>query len=152
MADLSEELRAALEAEESGELVQLLGRRRPEDFAALRELLLFDASIPTDFRMKAMFALGRWGDPSVIPDIIRLLPDLGERERISALAALGHLARPEAVPAILEFADDASPQVRKAAALALSRISTPEATAKLKDIAAKDPVSWIRDLAARRAR
>ncbi len=152
MADLPEALRAALEAEESGELVRLLGRKRPEDFAALRELLALDASIPSDFRTKAMFALGRWGDPSVVPDIIRLLPNLAERERISALAALGHLGRPEAVPAILESADDASPQVRKAATLALRRISTPETVAKLKDIAAKDPVSWIRDLAARRGR
>ena len=152
MAELSEELRAALEAEESGELVRLLSRRRPEDFAALRGLLSLESSIPTDFRTKAMFALGRWGDPSVIPDIVRLLPDVGERERVSALTALGHLARPEAAPAILQFADDASPQVRKAATVALSRIRTPEATAKLRDIAAKDPVPWIRDLAGRRSR
>ena len=152
MPDLPEELRRALEAEESGELVRLVSRKRPEDFAALRSLLSLDPSIPSDFRTKALFALGRWGDPSVIPEIVRVLLRLSERERISAITALGHLGRPEAAPAILEFADDPSPQVRKAATVALRRTGTPEAVAKLKQIAANDPLPWIRDLAARRAR
>ncbi len=152
MPELTAELRAALEAEESGELVRLVNRKRSQDFAALRELLSVESSAPPDFRTKAMFALGRWGEPSVIPDIVRLLPTLSERERISALTALGHLGRPEAASAILEFAHDASPQVRKAATVALRRISTPEAIAKLEDIAANDPLPWIRDFAARRLR
>jgi HEAT repeat protein len=150
MAELSEELRAALEAEEAGILVQLVRRKRPEDFAALRSLLSMDPSIPSDFRTKAMYALGRWGDPSVVPDITRLLPELGERERIGALSALGHIGTSDAAPAIVKFADDPSPQVRKAAAVALSRVATPEAAAKLRDLAANDPLPWVRELAARR--
>ena len=152
MVELSNELRAALEAEEAGELVQLVRRGRPEDFVALRSLLSVDPSIPPGFRTKAMYALGRWGDPSVVPDITRLLPELGERERVGALSALGHLGASEAAPAILEFANDPSPQVRKAAAVALSRTATPEAATKLRDLAANDPLPWIRELAARRTR
>ncbi len=149
MADLPDELREALEAEEGGDLDRLIGRRQPGDFEALQSLLSLDPSIPPDFRTKAMYALGRWGDTSVAPDIVRLMPDLDDRGRISALSALGHLGESEAIDAISEFVDDPSPQVRKSATLALSRIGTPEATAKLGEIAVNDPEPWIRNLAAR---
>lgn len=152
MAELSKELRAALEAEESGELARLLTRRRSADFQALRSMLSLAPSIPPDFRRKAMYALGRWGDPSVVPEIRRLLPQLDEGERIAAISALGQLGTQEAVAAVIEFADDRSPQVRKSAALALKRTRSPEAEAKLRDIAVNDPLSWIRELAARRRR
>lgn len=152
MPELPEELRAALEAEESGDLVRLLRRKRPVDFDALRSLLSLDSSISSDFRRKALFALGQWGDVSVVPEIRRLLPQLDTPERISALNALGHLGTPEAATAIIEFADDPSPQVRKTAILALNRIGTPEASAKLRELAADDPLPWIRELANRRAR
>jgi HEAT repeat protein len=152
MPELPKQLLAALEAEESGELARLLSRKRAVDFAALRSLLSLDPSVSSDFRRKAMYALGRWGDPSVVPEIRRLLPQLDAGERVSALSALGRLGTPEAETAIIEFADDPSPQVRKTAALALRRIGTPEASAKLRHLAASDPVSWIRQLAARHAR
>ena len=150
--ELPEELRAALEAEEGGELARLLRLKRPTDLEALRRLLSLDPSIPSDFRTKAMYALGRWGDASVVPEISRLLPQLDERERISALSALGHLGTPEAAAEILPFAEDASPQVRKAATIALARTGTPKAMEKLREIAASDPLPWIREVAGRHIR
>jgi HEAT repeat protein len=150
MIELSKQLRDALEAEESGELDKLIRRQRPSDFKALRNLLSLDTSIPPDFRTKSLYALGRWGDASVVPDIVRLLPQLDERGRISALSALGRLGTPEATAAIIEQSDDPSPQVRKTATLALQRIGTSAASAKLRELAANDPLPWIRELAARR--
>jgi HEAT repeat protein len=149
MTELPEDLRVALDSDDAEEFGQLLRRRRPEDFQALQQLLSPDLSIPPDHRTKALYALGRWGDPSVVPVIRRLLPELDERGRISALSALGHLETSEAVAAILEHADDRSPQVRKAAAVALARSTRPDAHAKLQELAANDPVPWIRHLAAR---
>jgi HEAT repeat protein len=152
VAELPNELRRALEAEESGELDRLVRQRRSVDLEALRSLLLPDSAVPSDFRMKAMYALGRWGDPSTVPDIRNVLPLLNDRETITALTALGHIGTPEAASVILEFADDSSPQVRKSAAIALSRTGTPEALAKVRNMAANDPLPWVREVAGRRVR
>ena len=150
MTNLPKDLRDALEAEESGALDRLIRKRRPRDFELLRSLLSLDEAIPPDFRNKALYALGRWGDASVVPEIVELTPKLDEHGRIGALSALGRLGSPEATAAILRHTDDPLPQVRKTAAVALRRIGTPEAKAKLSELAASDPLPWIRELAARR--
>lgn len=149
MAELPEELREALDADDAEELGALLRRRRPEDFAALQTLLTTQPEVPPDHRTKALYALGVWGDPSVVPSMTRLLPQLDERGRMSALSALGQLGTPEAVAAIVEHVNEPSPQVRKIAVQALRRVATPEARQKLRDVAATDPVDWVRDLAGR---
>lgn len=149
MAELPDELQAALEADDAGELNQLLQHRRPEDFQALQSLLTLDSPVPADYRTKALYAVGLLGDPVVVPTIIRLLPELDERGRMSALSALGRLGTPEATAALIEHADEPSPQVRKIAVLALSRNPTPEAQRKLQDVAASDPVAWVRETAER---
>ncbi len=150
MAALPEELRQALEADDAEELNRLLRRRRPEDFEALQTLLRPDQSIPSHHRTKALYALGLWGDPSVVPTITRLLPDLDERGRMSALSALGRLGTPDAVATIVAHLDEPSPQVRKIAVLALSRNDTPDARRRLREIATNDPVDWVREVASRR--
>jgi HEAT repeat protein len=149
MVELPEDLRVALDADDAEEFGQLLRRRQPEHFQALQTLLSTEPSIPADYRTKALYALGRWGDPSVVPAIRRLLPELDERGRISAVSARGHLGTPEAIAAVIEHADDPSAQVRKAATLALARNDTPDARAKLQEVAANDPAPWIREVAAR---
>ncbi len=149
MAELPEDLRQALEADDAQELGELLRRRRQEDFEALRTLLTTDPSVPPDHRTKALYALGQWGDPTIVPTITRILPQLDERGRMSALSALGHLGTPEAVAAIIEHVNEPSPQVRKIAILALSRSAAPEAREKLREIATNEPVEWVRDVAAR---
>jgi HEAT repeat protein len=149
MAKLPEELAQALEADDGGELDELVRRRRPEDFEALKSLLTTDPSAPPDYRMKALYALGLWGDPAVVHTISDLLPQLDERSRMSALNALGRLGTPEAVAVVIEHADEASPHVRKIAVLALSRSATPEARQKLREVATSDKVEWVRKAAAR---
>jgi HEAT repeat protein len=126
-----------------------LRQQRPEDFAALQSLLTTTEPVPPDFRTKALYALGLIGDPSVVPLIRGLLPQLDERGRMSALSALGQLATPEAVAAIIEHAEEPSPQVRKVAVQALRRSATSEARQKLDEIAVNDPVDWVRNAAAR---
>ncbi len=152
MAQLSDDLRRALEADDAEELDALLQRRRPADFEALQGLITSERPVPRDHRMKALYALGRWGDPVVVPKIVELLPHLDDRERMSALNALGRLGTPDAAAAIIRHAEDPSPHVRKIATLALARSGTPAARRKLRELAVNDPVEWVRDLAARRAR
>jgi HEAT repeat protein len=152
MAELPDELRAALEADDAEDLSRLLRDRRPEVVEGLRSLLTLDPSVPPDHRTKALHALGMLDDRAVVPTIIRILPQLDERGRISALHALGRLDTPEAIAAVIDHADEPSPQVRKAALLALSRNPTPEARRKLQDIAASDPVDWVREAARRHVR
>jgi HEAT repeat protein len=147
--ELPEELRRALEADDAEDFQLLLRHRRPEDREALLALLTTDPSVPADHRTKALYGLGQWGDPTVVPAIARLLPDLDVRGRIAALSALGRLPTPESVTALTEHVHDASPQVRKTAVVALSKSDAPEARATLQEVAAAEPVPWVRDLAAR---
>jgi HEAT repeat protein len=141
------ELKSALEAEEAGELNEIIRRHGPEHFKILREL----ATDKTEHRNKALYALGRWGDPRVIPDIERILSGLDETGRIAALDALGRLGRKQALTAVMRSSSDPSPQVRKMAIEALGRIGGPEARQQLRAIAEKDPQEWIRKQAAAKA-
>lgn len=147
--ELPEELRQALEADDAEEFHLLLRRRRPEDQEALLALLTPDPSVPPDHRTKALYGLGQWGDPTVVPAITRLLPELDDRGKIAALSALGRLPTTESTAALAEHVHDASPQVRKTAVVALSKSDAPEARATLREVAAAEPVEWLRDLAAR---
>ena len=149
MAAMSNELLAALESDESGDLDEIVRRRRQEDFETLLRLLSMDPSGKQAHRVKALYALGRWGNPAAVPAIRRLLPHLDEDERTRAIDALGRLGTREALQSILEYANDASLFVRKFVTLALGRIGAPEARAKLKEIERSDPAEHIRALASR---
>ena len=144
---MREELRQALEADESGDLDVIIQQRRPEDFEALRRLLSGDAAAEP-LRTWAIYALGRWGDPAVAGAIRDLLPRLGHDERITAIDALGRLGSREAVDGILGYAHDESLPVRKFVARALARINTPQARAGLSELERTDASDYIRSLAA----
>jgi hypothetical protein len=152
MAELTADLRRALEADDAEDLHALVQRKRRADFEALQTLLTTDPSVPPSHRTKALHALGKWGDPVVVPRIVELLPRLDDRGRMSALSVLGRLGTPEAVAAIIAHAEDPSPHVRKFAAVGLGKAATPAARAKLREIAARDPVEWVRVAARRQAR
>jgi HEAT repeat protein len=147
MANLSEKLLRALESDDSGQLDQIIKEGKEEDFAALQSLLSLDPAINPEHRRKAIYALGKWGDPSVVSAINRLLPHLAEAERATAVDALGRLGTPEALAGVLTCAADPSPHVRKFVAHALGKIATPEAQAKLKEIEAGDSVDFVRNAA-----
>lgn len=148
--DLPVQLESALEAEEAGALNEIIRDRRPEHFEVLRALATGPA-IDAPYRTKALYALGRWGDPSVVPEIANTLSELDEGGRIAALDALGRLGTEPAVAAVARSSDDPSPQVRKMAVEALSRIGSPEARQRLEAIGHTDSEAWIRKLAVARA-
>ncbi|HEU4456567.1 MAG TPA: HEAT repeat domain-containing protein [Longimicrobium sp.] len=148
--EISPELRDALKAFEIGLLDQVVARRRPEDFAALRRLLAEDGEVSPNDRQRAMYALGKWDDPSVVPEIVARLPELKESHRITAIEALGRLGTGQARAAVEAHADDPSPHVRKFVVEALSRIGDPAAEETLRRMAREDGQEWVRNLAARR--
>jgi HEAT repeat protein len=145
---LPEELRDALRAFENGALDRIIARKRPEDFAALRTLLSAPAN-PND-RQRAIYALGRWGNPSVVPEIVAVLPGLKESHAYTAIDTLGRLGTPEARAAVESYADHSSPQIRKFVVEALTRIADPAAQGTLEKMARADRTDWVRELAARR--
>ena len=149
MAAMSKELLDALEFDESGDLDQIIQVGRQEDFEALQRLLSLDASVKPEHRAKALYALGRWGNPAAVDTILSLLPHLAQMERIGAIDALGRLSTQEALEGILKYANDESFHVRKFVTRALCRINTPEAQAKLREIEHSDSADYIRSLASK---
>lgn len=149
MAKISEELRKALEADESCELDQVIKEGKSQDFEALQSLLSMDPSVDPQHRRKALYALGRWGDPAPVDAINKLLPELDEGERVTAVDALGRLGTEAALTGLLNCASDPSPDVRKFVARALGRIDLPEAQKKLKEIETDDSVDYVRDMASK---
>lgn len=149
MTKVSEKLARALESDDACDLGRLIKEGKQEDFEALRSLLSLEPEIKPEHRKKAIYALGRWGDPAPVATIRSILPQLDEAGRISAIDALGRLGTKEALEGVLDHVDDSSPHVRKFVTRALGRINTPEAKAKLKEIEAKDKVDYIRATAAK---
>ena len=115
----------------------------------MKKLVSTDPAVKREYRNRALYALGRWGDPSIVPDIARVLPELDETERITAIDALGRLGTKQALEAVAKYVSDPSPQVRKFVIRALDRIGGREAQTKLRAIANEDPEKWIQGLAAR---
>ncbi|RCV64290.1 HEAT repeat [Methanophagales archaeon] len=149
MTKISKELLGALESDSAHDLEHVLKEKKKGDFEALQSFLSLDPSINPKHRAKAIYALGRWGDPAPVADIRRILPRLDEAGRISAIDALGRLGTNEALAGVLEYVNDPSPHVRKFVAHALGKINTSEARAKLKEIEAKDQVDYIRAIASK---
>lgn len=149
MTPVSGELLRAIESDCSQDMTQVIRDKKREDFAGLQEFLSLDPSVNPQHRVKAISALGRWGDPTLVPAIRGILPHLDERGRISAVDALGRLGTEEALGGVLEQANDPSPQVRKFVTRALGRINKPEAQAKLRQMADADPADFVRALASK---
>jgi hypothetical protein len=76
---LPSELTKALEADEAQELNEIIRAHREDDFERLRKLAT-DPIVKREYRNKALYALGRWRDPSVVPDIERVLPSLTRQD------------------------------------------------------------------------
>jgi HEAT repeat protein len=144
---VSQKLREALDAIESGELDALILEGDPSDLEELRSLISTDPTINPNDRTKAIYAVGRWGDTASAPRITTVLPELDEIGTITAVDTLGRLGTPEAISAVAELAQHESPHVRKFVVEALGKSSSPEAQEKLIDIEARDPAKFVRDRA-----
>ncbi|UCG83542.1 MAG: HEAT repeat domain-containing protein [Dehalococcoidia bacterium] len=149
MTKVSEKLVRALESDDACDLGRVIKEGKQEDFEALRSLLSLEPGIKPEHVNKAIYALGRWGDPAPVATIRSILPQLDEAGRISAIDALGRLGTKEALDGVLDHVDDSSPHVRKFVTRALGRINTPKAKAKLKEIEAKEKVDYVRATAAK---
>jgi HEAT repeat protein len=149
MSEMSERLRRALESDDAMEIGRVIQAQREEDFEALSALLSPDPLVNPRHRTRAIYALGRWGDPASVGRIRDLLPNLDEPGRITAVGALGRLGTAEALDGVLDYATDPSPHVRKSVVSALGSINTPRAQAKLKEIAESQELEPIRSAASR---
>lgn len=142
-------LKHALDVFEIGELERLIREGRPDHFEALKALVSDDPDIHPDHRQRAIYALGRWGDKSVVAEVAAVLPKLDEDARITALDALGRLGTSEARAAVEACAHDPSADVRKFVVAALRRLGGSQAESRLRKMAREDSEGWVRELAVR---
>lgn len=147
MAKISKKLSEVLESDCAHSVEDVLEKKTQEDFKTLISILPLDSSVSAEYRARAVYLLGRWGDTSSVPNIISILPHLNETGRINGIDALGRLGSKEALAGILECANDSSDDVRKFVTRALGKINTTEAKNKLKEIQKKDPAKYIREIA-----
>jgi hypothetical protein len=143
VAELPEELQAALEADDAGELGDIIRRGQPEHLAALKELVA-ETDADAVLLARAIYALGAWGDTGAAPLILSRMDGLDNQGRLSALNALGRLNVPEGLDVLIDATRDESPQIRKIAVSALARSDSPRATTRLEELASDDPTDWIR--------
>jgi HEAT repeat protein len=143
MGDATEEVLFAMSSDDAEELNRIIAGQDPAHYAALLSIAKGEGYSPNQ-RRKALYALGRWHDPAAVPEIVQLLPRLGEDERIAAIDALGRLGTAAGLEAVSRYATDESPRVRETVIAALGRIRSAEAVETLRRIAATDPVEWIR--------
>ncbi len=149
MVQVSDRVRRALESDESGDLDRIVQEKNPEDFAQLRSLLPSGAAIEPGYRRKAIYALGRWGDTTVVPEITGLIPAMGEQDLIAAADALGRLGSEEALNGVLRISESDSRNVRKFAVRALGKFDRPQAVERLVQFRENDPDESLRNLARR---
>lgn len=149
MADTSKELFRLLESDCGHTLEPVLAEKEQATFESLRSLLSLAPSVNPTHRQRALYLLGRWGNPAVVADIRRIIPQLDEYERITAVDALGRLGTEEALAGIIEHTNDPSPDVRRFVVIALGRINSPQAQDKLREIEASDQVDFVRERASK---
>lgn len=146
---LPDDLALALDADDAEALDELIRERRPEVVIALRELATTHDDVDPVHRQRALYALGRLGDPSVVDDVVAVLPELDEPGRIAAIETLGRLPSDASAAAVRDYAGDPSPNVRKFVIQALGRLADPASTNTLRAMAQEDPVDWLRARAAK---
>jgi HEAT repeat protein len=147
MAEISNELRRALESDCAQDMCAIVDKRDDKDFEQLRALISTDPSIPRDQRRKAIYAVGRWGDTKVVADINRVIDDLDAMGLVTAIDALGRLGTPAARDKIIQFGDHPSPEVRKFVIRALGRLRGRTVQAKLRQMQESDPLPYLRNIA-----
>jgi len=82
-------------------VIRVLGNlRAPEAVEPLRQLLRESPSLAV--KMACAWALGKIGDPCVIPDLVVLLWDENSSLRWEAIMALGEMKHPQAIPPLLK--------------------------------------------------
>ena len=109
----------SVESKYERSMEQLMESKRSQDFSDLLALLK-KGSDGSYSRVKALYALGRWGDEAAATSICEVIPTLNEIERLTAAEALGRLGSAQALECVLQLKEDPSPHVRKFATRALA--------------------------------
>ncbi len=148
MAKISARLQKALDSDCADDINQIIEANRKTDFDRLRQLVSPSPDVEPRHRTRAIYALGRWGDDTVVADIVQAMPVLDELGRLTAIDSLGRLESDAALQEIIKHTDDPSFHVRKFTIHALGRYDVQEAKAKLIEIREKDPDPQLRTLAA----
>ena len=116
----------------------------PKLLAEMIDQLGLDVVVSSEHRRRALYILGRWGDPAAVGPIQRLVPHLDDQERVVAIDALGRIGSEEALATVMEHAADPSPDVRRFVVTALQRAGTQGAEERLLSLAEDDPVEFVR--------
>ena len=148
MTTFSMELSRALESDCARDMEPLMKAKSDDDFNGLLSVIAGKDVTPST-KVKALFALGRWGKKEAVATIRKHVTSLDELGKVSALDALGRLHSTDSLETVLQLTSDASPQVRKFAVIALSRFKSAKATKQLKVMEAEDDENYVR-LTARR--
>jgi HEAT repeat protein len=146
MKNFSIELTNAVESDCAHSMEQLMEAKRDQDFTGLLSLLKKDAD-GSYAKVKALYALGRWGNQSAAPSIREVIPNLNEIERLTAVDALGRLGSTDALDGVIQLREDPSPHVRKFVVKALSRFKKPKAEKELELMQNEDKEEFIREYA-----
>ena len=148
MTDMREELRHALEADESCDLDAIIRQRRPEDFEASADSS--EGVRPPGRRIGPGPSMP-WAGGGIRPSpgqswISCRASTMTSASWRSTLSAAWAPAKP--FDGILQFVNDESLSVRKFVTRALARINTPQARTGLSELERTDPSDYIRSLAA----
>ncbi|WP_084112912.1 HEAT repeat domain-containing protein [Belnapia moabensis] len=149
MSDLPARVTKALNSDCAADLEEILYERRADDFVLVQGFIASERKAGFEHRARAIYLLGRWGDPAAVPTILNILPQLDDRGRIAAIDALGRFGTQEAVAAVIENSRHPSPQIRKIAVHVLGRFDSGEAKERLRETERTDSNALIRKLASK---
>jgi HEAT repeat protein len=137
---LLESLRQSLGSPQQATYVAALGEIRDPEAIAILTTMLADQATDANMRSALVTALGRTGDPSVVPTLLEVARgDSPETLKFEAYRALGRVGSPEAVDALLNVLAGGDNLHKQEAATALQQV-TAKAAAPLIEQALDRPV------------
>jgi HEAT repeat protein len=121
---------------------------RPPEAVPVARAIATDAREGPLVRAAAIELLGRIGDRSVIPDVLRLLADGPPRVRVEAADILGELGGEATETALMEALSDEHRDARAAASRSLGMLRSTNAIPFLAERLERDPKLYVRQSAA----
>ena len=133
------------------ELSRRIGSMKPgpeRDAIATQSLRLFETLSPSreeDVRVRRylVLALGKLGDKSAVPVLLKATKDPDPETRLDSIWALGMLGDPRAVDAVLEASHSEDSGVRKMAAYVAGKLGDPRVVPRL-EVLLEDRVPDVR--------
>lgn len=143
MSKYSAILSHALESECAHSMEPLMQAKNTEDFTSMIDMLADDS--PAQYKARALFALGRWGDNKATSAICKAVPNMDEVCRLTAADSLSRLNSAAALDGLLNMANDVSPHVRKVVLKGLTRFDKPKAKLGFETIQEAEKERFVQD-------